>query len=100
MITWGIIIGVVILGLVIGIMHHQRRLKLRAHLMQEAIRNKDFSFRLPTNNLLPGERAMQEALNQFGDTIRQELDGPIGEGEVTYPNGDHFKGYFHLIGFL
>ena len=33
---------------------------------------------------------------QFGDTIRQELNGPIGEGEVTYPNGDHFKGYFHL----
>ncbi len=74
MITWGIIIGVVILGLVGGIMHHQRRLKLRAHLMQEAIRNKDFSFRLPTNNLLPGERAMQEALNQFGDTIRQQIN--------------------------
>lgn len=74
MITWGIIIGVVILGLVVGIIHHQRRLKLRAHLMQEAIRNKDFSFRLPTNNLLPGERAMQEALNQFGDTIRQQIN--------------------------
>lgn len=70
----GIIIGVVILGLVVGIIHHQRRLKLRAHLMQEAIRNKDFSFRLPTNNLLPGERAMQEALNQFGDTIRQQIN--------------------------
>ncbi len=33
---------------------------------------------------------------QFGDTIRQELKGPIGDGEVTYPNGDRFKGYFHL----
>ena len=33
---------------------------------------------------------------QFGDIIREELKGPIGEGEVTYPNGDHFKGYFHL----
>lgn len=33
---------------------------------------------------------------QFGDTIREELKGPIGDGEVTYPNGDHFKGYFHL----
>lgn len=33
---------------------------------------------------------------QFGDTIRQELNGPIGNGEVTYPNGDRFKGYFHL----
>ena len=33
---------------------------------------------------------------QFGDTIREELKGPIGDGDVTYPNGDHFKGYFHL----
>lgn len=33
---------------------------------------------------------------QFGDTIRQELQGPIGDGEVLYPNGDHFKGSFHL----
>lgn len=33
---------------------------------------------------------------QFGDTIRQELKGPIGDGQVTYPNGDRFKGYFHL----
>ena len=33
---------------------------------------------------------------QFGDTVCQKLKGPIGDGEVTYPNGDHFKGYFHL----
>ena len=33
---------------------------------------------------------------QWGDTIRQELEGPIGDGEVFYPNGDHFKGVFHL----
>ena len=33
---------------------------------------------------------------QWGDTIRQELKGPIGDGEVFYPNGDHFKGVFHL----
>lgn len=33
---------------------------------------------------------------QFGSTIRQELAGPIGDGEVWYPNGDHFKGRFHL----
>jgi signal transduction histidine kinase len=41
--------------------------------MQEAIRNRDFSFRLPTGNLLSGERAMQEALNQLGETIRQQM---------------------------
>lgn len=33
---------------------------------------------------------------QFGDTIRQELAGPIGEGIVEYPNGDKFKGFFLL----
>jgi len=33
---------------------------------------------------------------QKGSTVRQLLEGPIGEGEVFYPNGDHFKGTFHL----
>jgi signal transduction histidine kinase len=41
--------------------------------MQEAIRNRDFTFRLPVNGLLPGERAMQETLNQLGETIRQQV---------------------------
>jgi signal transduction histidine kinase len=52
----------------------QRSLKLRAHLMQEAIRNHDFTFRLPTDGLLPGERAMQEALNQLGGVIRRQVN--------------------------
>ena len=68
-----IIIGVGCLVLGVGIVHHQRRLRLRAHLMQEAIRNHDFSFRLPSHGLLPGERAMQEALNQLGETIHQQI---------------------------
>lgn len=33
---------------------------------------------------------------QRGNTILQKLAGPIGDGEVWYPNGDHFKGAFHL----
>lgn len=33
---------------------------------------------------------------QRGDTILEKLEGPIGDGEVFYPNGDHFKGVFHL----
>lgn len=33
---------------------------------------------------------------QWPDTILQKLAGPIGDGEVWYPNGDHFKGAFHL----
>ena len=74
MVTLCIIIGVVLVVLVISIVHHQHKLRLRAHLMKEAIRNQDFSFRLPTNNLLPGERAMQEALNELGENIRQQMN--------------------------
>ena len=74
MVTLCIIIGVVLVVLVIAIVHHQHKLRLRAHLMKEAIRNQDFSFRPPTNNLLPGERAMQEALNELGENIRQQMN--------------------------
>lgn len=74
MVTLYIIIGVVLVVLVIAIVHHQHKLRLRAHLMKEAIRNQDFSFRLPTNNLLPGERAMQKALNELGENIRQQMN--------------------------
>jgi signal transduction histidine kinase len=59
---------------VVWFVRHQRKLRLRAHLMQEAIRNRDFTFRLPTNGLLSGERAMQETLNQLGETIRQQVN--------------------------
>ena len=69
-----IIIGIGIVVCVAWIFHHQRRLRLRAHLMQEAMRNRDFTFRLPTKGLLSGERAMQEALNQLGETIRQQVN--------------------------
>ena len=71
---WYILIGIVVVFLACWFVHHQRSLKLRAHLMQEAIRNRDFTFRLPTNGLLPGERAMQQTLNQLGDVIRQQVN--------------------------
>ena len=69
-----IIIGVLIIAAIAWLVHHQHSLKLRAHLMQEAIRNRDFTFRLPTDGLLPGERAMQQTLNQLGQTIRQQVN--------------------------
>lgn len=72
---WGIIIiGVVLMAAAVWTIRRQRSLKLRAHLMQEAMRNRDFTFRLPTNGLLPGERAMQQTLNQLGETIRQQVN--------------------------
>ena len=33
---------------------------------------------------------------QFKDVVRENLEGPIGEGSVTFPDGDRFHGYFHL----
>ncbi len=69
-----IIIGVALGALCWWFVRHQRRLRLRAHLMQEAIRNHDFSFRLPTDGLLPGERAMQQTLNKMGELIRQQVN--------------------------
>ena len=69
-----IIIGAAFGAIGWWIARHQRRLRLRAYLMQEAIRNRDFSFRLPTDGLLSGERAMQLTLNQMGDTIRRQVN--------------------------
>ncbi len=73
MVALYIIIGVVVLALLCLVIRHQQKLRLRARLMQEAMRNHDFTFRLPTSGLLPGERAMQETLNQLGETIRQQV---------------------------
>lgn len=58
---------------------HQRMLDQRAQLMQEAIRNRDFTFRLPTRHLFSGERALQETLNQLGEHIREQVN--LGEVE-------------------
>ena len=69
-----IIIGVLFVAAIVWLVRRQRSLKLRAHLMQEAIHNRDFTFRLPTDGLLPGERAMQQTLNQLGETIRQQVN--------------------------
>lgn len=73
-----IIIGLGVALLIIAFIRHQRQLRLRAHLVQEAIRNHDFSLRLPTNSLLSGERALQETLNQLSETFRQQ----VNENEV------------------
>ena len=69
-----IIIGLLLIVSVIWQVRRQRSLKRRAYTMQEAIRNRDFTFRLPTKGLLPGERAMQQTLNQIGEAIRQQVN--------------------------
>lgn len=50
---------------------HQRRLSTRVRLMREALRNRDFMFRLPTDSIMPGERELQKMLNEMGGEINQ-----------------------------
>lgn len=67
-----IILIIIAIALVLYLFwHHQYTLKVRAYLMTESIRNRDFSFRLSTKGLLFGERAMQQSLNDMGEEVRQ-----------------------------
>lgn len=78
--SWLIIALVLLMvAAIVWFCHHQRKLVVRAHLMQEAIRNHDLTFRLPTRHLFKGERALQETLNQLGEHIREQVN--MGEVE-------------------
>ena len=74
------IIAIVALAtaLLMWLWHRQRLLALRARLMREALRNRDFTFRLPSGSILPGERELQAALN---DTVA-ETGRLLARGEV------------------
>ena len=78
MTAW-LILGIVVVILVLWFWRHQRMLANRAHLMQDAIHNRDFTFRLPTRHMFSGERALQEALNQLGEHVREQVN--LGEVE-------------------
>lgn len=64
--------------LIILFIRHQRLLSLRARLMREALRNHDFTFRLPTTLLFPGERDLQNTLNE----MRSEINRLLARSEV------------------
>lgn len=73
-----VVLVILVSVIVLIIYRHQCLLRDRARLMHDAIRHRDFSFRLPTKGLLFGERALQEALNDMGRDI-QKL---VARGEV------------------
>lgn len=78
--TWLIIALVLLIAVAaLWFCYHQHKLVVRARLMQEAIRNRDLTFRLPTRHLFKGERALQETLNQLGEHIREQVN--MGEVE-------------------
>ncbi|MBD5179688.1 MAG: HAMP domain-containing histidine kinase [Bacteroidales bacterium] len=61
----------VLIAICVVIYRHQLLLKDRAELMHDAMRHRDFSFRLPTKGLLFGERALQQALNNMGEGVEK-----------------------------
>lgn len=67
-----IIIGLAVLLTIalIWFVCHQRKMKERAYLMREALRNRDFSFRLPLKGMPSGDKACQQLLNDMGQEIR------------------------------
>ena len=68
-IAGAIIIAAAIIAVVIY--RHQCLLRDRAALMRDAMRHRDFSFKLPVKGLLFGERALQRALNEMGHDIEK-----------------------------
>lgn len=73
-------ITIILIIIIIGIWfyHHQCVLRNRAMLMREAIRNKEFTFKLPVDGLFFGEQALQEALNDIG----QDVNKLVAQNEV------------------
>ena len=79
-VPWLVVAVVVLVVLLVFLFwRHQRMLAERARLMQEAIRNRDFTFRLPTRHMFSGERALQDALNMLGEHVREQVN--LGEVE-------------------
>lgn len=66
-----LILSFIIVALLFWQWRHQRMLSLRVRLIREALRNRDFMFRLPTKRMLPGDRDLHVALNEmFGEISR------------------------------
>ncbi len=58
-------------GVVLLFYRHQCKLRDRAQMMRDAMRHRDFMFRLPTKRMFFGEKALQEALNDMGLEIQK-----------------------------
>ena len=50
----------------------QQQLREKSWLMLEAIRNRDYSFRLPVYGFSRGERVLQDTLNRFGGLMSEQ----------------------------
>ncbi|WP_300726409.1 ATP-binding protein [uncultured Bacteroides sp.] len=71
-VSYGIVGGGCCLLALILYFRAQKALKERCWLMIEAIRNRDYSFRLPSKGAWGGEGVLQDALNRFGDLMGEQ----------------------------
>ena len=53
-----ILLTIIVLLLLVSFIRHQRILRTRAFLMREAVRNGDFTFRVPNKGMFFGEKAL------------------------------------------
>ena len=79
--TWGIaqkeyeLVGIGVVLLIFTIINYVqgvKKLKEKCYLMLEAIRNNDYSFRLPTSYHSAGEQVLQDTINQFGSLMSKQ----------------------------
>ena len=79
--TWGIaqkeyvLVGIGVVLLIFTIVNYiqgVKKLKEKCYLMLEAIRNNDYSFRLPTSYHSAGEQVLQDTINQFGSLMSKQ----------------------------
>lgn len=73
-----VIAAIVAIAAIVYWYRHQCLLRERAEIMRDAIRHRDFTFRLPTRGLFFGERALQNVLNDMG----QEIQKLVAHSEV------------------
>ena len=81
LLTWGFAKGqyllagiglVVLLFTIVNYVYGVKRLKEKCYLMLEAIRNNDYSFRLPTTYHSASEQVLQDTINQFGILMNEQ----------------------------
>ena len=81
LLTWGFAKGqyllagiglVVLLFTIVNYVYGVKKLKEKCYLMLEAIRNNDYSFRLPTTYHSASEQVLQDTINQFGILMNEQ----------------------------
>ncbi len=81
LLTWGIaqgqylLAGIGLVALLFTIINYRqgvKKLEEKCYLMLEAIRNNDYSFRLPTTYHSASEQVLQDTINQFGSLMNEQ----------------------------